>query len=253
MFAQHIKRVHYGLLVMLIAGVMVVSAQEADTPTPTPEPTPDMSGESVEPAVGYWGGQAHFGAEDFIPGVVFEVQEDGTLVGQLTFHPLDIDEEAAELVEKNGCVVTFDTSDTDEELPVYVHFVEGELGYLTYWADSCTIKFFGDLEFEEVSGLWEVQRQPELAPVAEEATPIEVGIGIYDTICSSCHGAYGDGNSDVPPLNGDDIAVMTDDEIMHIIINGVPNTEMGPWAAGMTDEQRAGIIAILRNMDALQN
>lgn len=235
MFSK-LRPVGYVVLALMIA-VMAhgVLAQE-DEPLPL--------------QVGYWGGQDHFGETDIIPAITFQVREDGTLYGNLIFYPTDVPENAAELIAKNGCLVGFDTA--DENHAIHTYFTSDAEGYVTYWADSCNVKFFGDIPFTKtISGLWQVNRQPELAPVVEDATPIEIGIGIFDSLCSSCHGAYGDGNSDVPPLNGEEIAAMSDEEIINIIVNGVPNTEMGPWAAAMSDEQREGIIALLRDMDAL--
>lgn len=89
-----------------------------------------------------------------------------------------------------------------------------------------------------------------LAPQGHDTTPadIEAGSRYYGNYCSGCHGADGKGMPGANLSRGTFRRATTDDELMRIIINGIPGTAMPP--AAFKTEQAALIVAYLRAFPA---
>jgi mono/diheme cytochrome c family protein len=80
-------------------------------------------------------------------------------------------------------------------------------------------------------------------------TPEEVGDGgrLYGSNCASCHGPKGDAASGVELMTGKFRRATSDDDLVKLVRNGIPNTAMQPQR-DMSDMQAATIIAYLRSM-----
>jgi putative heme-binding domain-containing protein len=89
-----------------------------------------------------------------------------------------------------------------------------------------------------------------LAPQGHDTTPadIEAGSRYYGNYCAGCHGADGKTMQGANLSRGTFRRATTDDELMRIIINGIPGTAMPP--AAFKTEQAAQIVAFLRAFPA---
>ena len=89
-----------------------------------------------------------------------------------------------------------------------------------------------------------------LAPQGHDTTPadIEAGSRYYGNYCAGCHGADGKSMPGANLSRGTFRRATTDDELMRIIINGIPGTAMPP--AAFKTEQAALIVAYLRAFPA---
>jgi putative heme-binding domain-containing protein len=85
-----------------------------------------------------------------------------------------------------------------------------------------------------------------LAQQGHDTTPadIEAGSRYYGNYCAGCHGADGRGMPGTNLSRGTFRRAATDDELMRIVINGIPGTAMPP--AAFKTEQAAQIVAFLR-------
>jgi putative heme-binding domain-containing protein len=78
------------------------------------------------------------------------------------------------------------------------------------------------------------------------AADIAYGAALYDAQCATCHGANGDGVGGIDLRSGRFRHAATDQDLMRIVANGIPDTGMLGFkfdAAELT-----GIVAYLRNM-----
>src|SRR5262245_51831319 len=98
--------------------------------------------------------------------------------------------------------------------------------------------------------IWGFLLQALLTPQGHDTTPadIEAGSRFYGNYCSGCHGADGKGMPRANLSRGTFRRATTDDELMRIIINGIPGTAMPP--AAFKTEQAALIVAYLRAFPA---
>jgi cytochrome c oxidase cbb3-type subunit III len=78
---------------------------------------------------------------------------------------------------------------------------------------------------------------------------IVFGSQLYAAQCVNCHGANGDGVGNVDLRSGPIRRAATDRELQQIVINGIPGTGMP--AFNFTVAEQAGIVAYVRNMNAL--
>src|SRR5262245_6581726 len=85
-----------------------------------------------------------------------------------------------------------------------------------------------------------------LTPQGHDTTPADVEAGgrYYGNYCAGCHGADGKAMQGANLTRGTFRRATTDDELMRIIINGIPGTAMPP--AAFKTEQAAQIVAYLR-------
>jgi putative heme-binding domain-containing protein len=81
-------------------------------------------------------------------------------------------------------------------------------------------------------------------------TPLDVENGglLYQANCTGCHGPEGDGVPGIDLGRGTFRRATTDDEIVRIIIGGIPGTAMPP--SSFSDGQAGTIVAYLRSLVA---
>ena len=77
---------------------------------------------------------------------------------------------------------------------------------------------------------------------------IEAGGRLYLANCTGCHGPEGNGVAGIDFSQGKFRRGTTDDELIRIIVRGIPGTAMPP--SGIADNQVATIVAYLRSMTA---
>ena len=77
---------------------------------------------------------------------------------------------------------------------------------------------------------------------------IENGGQIYQTSCATCHGPEGDGIAGVNLGSGKFRRASTDDELVRIIIGGIPGTAMPP--SNYSEGQAGTIVAYVRSLAA---
>ncbi|MGB5055828.1 MAG: cytochrome c [Nitrospirales bacterium] len=81
---------------------------------------------------------------------------------------------------------------------------------------------------------------------------IEKGKGLYQRLCSACHGKAGTGNGyglyEPPPADLKDPATQkkTDEGLLDTIRNGHPNTAMGKWEYALSEEEMREVLAYIR-------
>ena len=97
---------------------------------------------------------------------------------------------------------------------------------------------------------------------AAQGSPIQVGQGLYDQNCSSCHGEFGQGGpnpvnpaSSIPPISTSDFLKTRDDiTIRAIIAQGQPDLGMPPFGATnggqLSDDELDAVVAFIRSWEA---
>jgi putative heme-binding domain-containing protein len=82
-----------------------------------------------------------------------------------------------------------------------------------------------------------------------EYAPADIVYGsrLYDAQCTTCHGANGDGVGGVDLRSGKFRHVVTDQDLVRVITNGIQGT--GMLAFQLDAAELAGIVAYLRNMN----
>jgi putative heme-binding domain-containing protein len=75
---------------------------------------------------------------------------------------------------------------------------------------------------------------------------VEAGGRLYLANCTGCHGPEGNGVAGIDFSQGKFRRGTTDDELIRIIVRGIPGTPMPP--SGIADNQVATIVAYLRSM-----
>jgi putative heme-binding domain-containing protein len=85
------------------------------------------------------------------------------------------------------------------------------------------------------------------APVSYAPADIAYGAKLYDAQCTTCHGANGDGVGGVDLKAGKFRTAVTDQDLVRVILNGVPGT--GMLAFRFEPSELEGILAYLRNMN----
>ena len=86
---------------------------------------------------------------------------------------------------------------------------------------------------------------------ASQYAPADItyGAALFAAQCATCHGADGDGVNGVNLRSGPIRRASTDSELARLIASGIPEGGMPPLA--LTPAEQAGLIAYLRNMNAL--
>src|SRR4029453_15898773 len=75
---------------------------------------------------------------------------------------------------------------------------------------------------------------------------IDAGAKLYDSNCGSCHGENGEKIFGIDFSKGTFKTARTDDDVIRIIRNGVPNTGMPP--SPLSEVQANTIVAFVRSM-----
>jgi mono/diheme cytochrome c family protein len=81
---------------------------------------------------------------------------------------------------------------------------------------------------------------------------IEKGKGLYQRLCSACHGKAGTGDGyalfNPPPadLKAPATQEKTNEELLNTIRNGHPNTAMGKWEYALSEEELREVLAYIR-------
>lgn len=210
------------------------------------------------PQAGRWVGVAFEsgGADAPAMQLLMDVAEDGTLQGTLALYPLDLPDNAIDLVAANGCLVPFEALTTDD-LPIRGVFVTPTQAAVQINVANCEVKFFGPITFDlPITGLYDL-RYNEIATLSllesqnRVLTPEEVGLGVFANYCSACHGNMGQGAPGVPSLMTEEIAKKTDAALLEIINLGVGATGMPAWGQILTEEEKNAVLLIIRNIDLL--
>ena len=89
---------------------------------------------------------------------------------------------------------------------------------------------------------------PAMAQQRFLAAEIDAGGRLYLANCTGCHGPEGDGVAGINFSQGKFRRGATDEELIRIIVRGIPGTPMPP--SGIADNQVATIVAYLRSMTA---
>jgi cytochrome c oxidase cbb3-type subunit 3 len=87
-----------------------------------------------------------------------------------------------------------------------------------------------------------------LVSVGLAQTQVETGQQLYRANCFACHGPDGDQVNGVNLRSGQFRHATTDDDLAHIIDNGIPGTGMPPTA--MPEASRRALVAYLRSLHA---
>ena len=77
---------------------------------------------------------------------------------------------------------------------------------------------------------------------------VEAGARLYQSNCTFCHGPEGDGIATVNFSKGQFRRAASDDDLIRVIVRGVPGTAMPP--SSFSEGQVATIVAYLRSMSA---
>ena len=88
--------------------------------------------------------------------------------------------------------------------------------------------------------------------VQGQEVSVEKGKGLYQRLCSACHGTAGKEAGyvlfDPPPadLKAPATQKKTDEELLNTIQNGHPNTAMGKWKYALSEEEMGEVLAYIR-------
>ncbi len=254
------------LLTLAVAIGSVLITREPtiiDTTTPTAAPTRQLVTRATpviaitNPHAGRWMGRGFTSQSPNYPPLqlFFDVTVDGTLTGVLSLYPSnpEIPRNAVDLIAKNGCNVEFDTF----EGSINGYFASFMEAFVEVEATRCQVKFFGEITLlEPVRGVFVAEYSEsataQLYQPDAPLTPLERGIGAFLNYCSACHGSYAEGAPGIPSLNTPEAQAKTDEELLTIIKGGVINTVMPAWGNVLTEEERQGIMLLIRDLTALR-
>lgn len=97
------------------------------------------------------------------------------------------------------------------------------------------------------------------APIAlqlpAEADPayVQFAIDTYGAKCSECHGQQGEGNPpDVADLSSTRVTRMSNENLLKLINFGVENTEMKPFRAQLTEEEKQALLYLIRHVELIR-
>jgi putative heme-binding domain-containing protein len=98
---------------------------------------------------------------------------------------------------------------------------------------------------------WHVSKQDPNQDHAGQYAPADIAYGaaLYASQCATCHGANGDGVDGVNLGSGPTRRAATDAELTRLIASGIPEGGMPPL--DLTAAEQAGLVAYLRNMNAV--
>lgn len=257
-------------VVVLVLAVAIISVLITDHPTiadhttPTPVPTRYIVSratpvvEITNPHAGRWLGKGFASESANYPPLqlFFDVTVEGSLTGVLSLYPSnpEIPRNAVDLIAKNGCNIEFD-SFGESINGTFSSFTQASVEVK---ATTCEVKYYGEVTLiEAVHGVFTAEYSEsatvQLYQPDAPLTPLEQGIGAFLNYCSACHGSYAEGAPGIPGWDTDRVHTMTDEQLLTIINNGVLNTVMPAWGHVLTDEQKQGILLIIRDLSVLRS
>ena len=83
---------------------------------------------------------------------------------------------------------------------------------------------------------------------AQAQTAVETGLQLYRANCQACHGAEGDNVPGVDFKSGQFRRASSDDDLVRLILNGIPGTAMPP--SNLPENSRRALVAYLRSLHA---
>ncbi|MBL8133120.1 MAG: c-type cytochrome [Anaerolineae bacterium] len=90
----------------------------------------------------------------------------------------------------------------------------------------------------------------ETAPLEASPEAVAAGAGLFNLLCTQCHGFDGYGSAIAPALNNQTFLSQTPDAaIRQIIAGGVTGTTMPAWGGYLTDADIAAITLYLRSLE----
>jgi len=102
-----------------------------------------------------------------------------------------------------------------------------------------------------LSGLFiaQTEKLPPENPQAGDAQAIELGRIMFRMSCAGCHGLHGTGGRSGPDLTrGTFSEGDTDADLLRVVSNGVPGTEMPAFGGRMTEEERRRVVSYVRSL-----
>jgi len=97
-----------------------------------------------------------------------------------------------------------------------------------------------------LAGLAMAQPEPQ-NPFKNDAQAVEAGRGIFRIYCSPCHGIHAEGGRGPDLTRGVYSAGDRDADLLAVISNGVPGTEMPSFSLGLGDENIWRVVSYLRS------
>jgi mono/diheme cytochrome c family protein len=174
----------------------------------------------------------------------------------VSIFPPSVPQQAFELVNQQGCRVSFD-EETTISAPAYAVINGAQTAIVIVNTTACQIKFYGELPLDNpIRGAWLVSYS-EAATLALQAEadrpliPLERGRGVFMSLCSACHGVYGEGAPGIPSLDTDEVRRLTDQQLLDTIRFGRPNTVMVAWGNVLSEEDIAALLVLVRNIGSL--
>ena len=183
-----------------------------------------------------------------------DVAADATVQGTLSVYPtpVDIPPNALNLIQQNGCNVTFSSL---AEAGIQGVFISSNTARVQITATECAVKYFGPVVLSEpLVGEFVVEYNESVTVALQAAanapiSPVERGKAIFALYCSGCHGAYAEGAPGIPSLHTDQVRGYTDDELLETLRNGRINTVMPAWGAVLSAEDLDGVFQFIRSID----
>ncbi len=251
-----------GVLLLLFAALFALILTSGITGTnKLVLPAASVDTASLQP--GRWTG-TRFRAANNTPlppmQILVDVGEDGAVSGVLSLYPTNVPESAAPLVATNGCNIEFDALPRDDDGTTGITgvFTSSTTAVIQLNITDCAVKFYGPVVLEgRISGQYHVSYNETatltlLNPEEQVLTPLQMGIGVFSNYCSACHGIYGQGAPGIPTLDTPEIRARSDAELLEIINLGLEGGLMPAWGEILSEEQKAGVLLVLRDPSVLR-
>ncbi|MBN2469150.1 MAG: c-type cytochrome, partial [Anaerolineae bacterium] len=100
---------------------------------------------------------------------------------------------------------------------------------------------------EDILAAQSAAQQSALALGAADADTLALGLSMFETHCTECHGPEGEGSNDAPQLKNAYVQGMSEAQLLEIVGLGVRNTEMEGFQGQLAEHEIAALIQLLRN------
>src|SRR5579862_9674618 len=84
-------------------------------------------------------------------------------------------------------------------------------------------------------------------PFAGQDDAVKAGAAAYAKTCAQCHGTFGQGTGNIPPINQGATQTVPDGEVFWFITTGSPQNGMPAWAS-LPEAQRWQIVSYLKTL-----